>query len=97
METISLFSLGKSAGLVSGMNYDILVQELAKLKHEVKKSLELVFSDDMAINESLLSESQEIESIKDIIDEKLSLKQFGVVSAKKNQRQWPPKQQELIK
>lgn len=91
-EISSLFSMAKTAGLVSETNYDILVQELSKLKQEVEKPLDMSFLREITTDERALPEPQGITYIKDkpadnkIVD-KLRLKEFGVVSVKKNSRQ----------
>ena len=87
MELLSLFTIVKTAGLVSGMNYDILVRELSKLEDEVKKPLELSFPREIATSERTLVVPQRAEFIKDKTEEKQPLKEFGAVSVKKNSRQ----------
>lgn len=87
MEILSLFSVAKTTGMVSEINYDILVRELSQFEYEAKKPLELVFPREMVTRERILPESQKTESIKDKTNEKPLLKEFGAVSVKKNSRQ----------
>ncbi|MEX2013596.1 MAG: hypothetical protein WD897_01630 [Parcubacteria group bacterium] len=101
MEIFPLFSVAKTAGLVSEMNYDILVRELSQFEREAKKPLELMFPREIVARERTLPESQKPEPIKDkseyrLLDEGLlpsvvrkskPLKEFGAVSVKKNSRQ----------
>ena len=87
IEILSLFSIAKTAGLVSEMNYNILIQELPKLDHEAEKPLELMFSREMVADDRILSEPRGDEFIKDKTDGKPPLKKFGAVSVKKNSRQ----------
>ena len=92
MEAISLFSMAKTAGLISETNYDILVNELFKLKQEAEKPLDMAFLREIATNERALPQPHGTEYIKDkFVDnkivEKLRLKEFGAVSVKKNSRQ----------
>ena len=87
-EVLVLFDVAKTAGLVSDMNHDILSRELSKFENEVKKPLELMFSKEMIPNEINLLESQRNEPIRDnILSNKPVLREFGVVSVKKNSRQ----------
>ena len=86
-EILALFSIAKTAGLVSEMNYDILVRELSKLEHGAEKPLELMFSREMVIDDRILPEPRRDEFIKDKTDGKPPLKKFGAVSVKKNSRQ----------
>ncbi len=87
MEILSLFSIAKTAGLVSEMNYNILIRELSKLEHEAKKPLELMFPREMVTDDRALPEPRKDEFIKDKTDGKSSLKEFGAISVKKNSRQ----------
>lgn len=90
-EAISLFSVAKTAGLISETNYDILINELFKLKQEAEKPLDMTFLREIT-DERALPQPQKNEYIKDrpvvekVID-KLRLKEFGAVSVKKNSRQ----------
>lgn len=92
MEIISLFSVAKTAGLVSETNYDILISELLKFKQEIEKPLNITFLSEITTDERALPQPQKTEYIKDrhvdskIVD-KLRLKEFGAVSVKKNSRQ----------
>ena len=86
-EAIALFSLAKNAGLVSEANHDILTREFSKIEDELKKPLELSFPVERIVDEKVLSLPQKLEPIKDKIEEKLVLKEFGAVSVKKNSRQ----------
>lgn len=86
-EILTLFSIAKTAGLVSEMNYDILVRELSKLEHGAEKLLELMFSREMVADDRILPEPHRDEFIKDKTDGKPPLKKFGAVSVKKNSRQ----------
>ena len=86
-EILSLFSMAKTAGLVSEMNHDILVRELSKLKDEVEKPLDIMFISDRTIDQKALPRPQKPEFIKDNAPEKPMLKEFGAVSVKKNSRQ----------
>lgn len=86
-EILTLFSIAKTAGLVSEMNYDILVRELSKLEHGAEKPLELMFSREMVADDRILPEPRRDEFIKDKTDGKPPLKKFGAVSVKKNSRQ----------
>ena len=85
-ETLSLFSMAKTAGLVSEMNHDILVRELSKLKDEAEKPLDTMFIHDTITDQKALPRLQRSEYVKDI-PEKPMLKEFGAVSVKKNSRQ----------
>ncbi len=93
MEILSLFSVAKTAGVVSEMNYDILVRELSRFKQEVEKPLALAFPHETALDEKALPQTQQkAKYIEDNVavkktDEKLVLKEFGAVSVKKNTRQ----------
>jgi len=92
-EILSLFSVAKTAGMVSEMNYDILVRELSKFEQEVEKPLDLIFPHEIVLDERVSpSAPQRIEYIKDNIvikktDGKPVLREFGAVSVKKNTRQ----------
>ena len=86
-EVVSLFSVAKTAGLVSEMNYNILIHELSKLEQKAEKSLNLAFFSETSTDERALLESQRTEYIKDKTIEKPILKEFGAVSVKKNRRQ----------
>jgi len=86
-ETLSLFSMAKTAGLVSEMNHDILVRELSKLKDEAEKPLDIMFIHDTITDQKALPRPQKSEYIKDNTSEKPMLKEFGAVSVKKNSRQ----------
>lgn len=91
-EILSLLSVAKTAGLISEINYDILIRELSKLEHEEKKPLNLIFFPEMAMTERTSPRPRITEYIKDktIVDktvEKPILKEFGAVSVKKTSRQ----------
>ena len=67
-EILSLFSVAKTAGMVSEMNYDILVRELSKFEQEVEKPLDLIFPHEIVLDERVSpSAPQRIEYIKDNI------------------------------
>ncbi len=91
-EIVSLFSVAKTAGLVSETNYDILVHELLKFKQELEKPLDMTFLRETTTNEIALTQPYKTEYIKDKttenkIIEKPVLREFGVVSVKKSSRQ----------
>lgn len=94
-EALSLFSIAKTAGLISETNYDILIGELFKLKQEAEKPLDMAFLREITAGEKALPQPQKAEYIKDRaidtkdskIADRLKLKEFGVVSVKKNSRQ----------
>lgn len=86
-ELQSLFSMAKTAGLVSEMNFNILVHEFTKLALEIEKPLDLAFLNEMTISEKVLPQPKVLQSIKDNIIERPVLKEFGAVSVKKNSRQ----------
>src|SRR3989344_8491755 len=58
-EARSLFSLAKTAHLVSEANYDILIAELFKLKQEVEKPFVQTFLGELVANERVLPEPLE--------------------------------------
>jgi len=93
MEILSLFSVAKTAGIVSEMNYDILVRELSRFKQEVEKPLALAFPHEVTLDEKASPQApQRAEYIGDNVvvkktDEKPVLRKFGAVSVKKNTRQ----------
>ena len=82
-----LFSIAKNAGLVSEINYNILINELSKIEQETEKPLDLAFLREPIADERTLLQPQKREYIKDNITEKPALKEFGAVSVKKNSRQ----------
>ncbi len=91
-EILSLFSVAKTAGLVSEMNFNILSHELSKLEQEAEKPLDLAFFREMTKDEMALPQPQRTEYIKDKTiesktTEKSILKEFGAISVKKNSRQ----------
>lgn len=91
-EILSLFSVAKTAGLVSEMNSDILIHELSKFRQEVEKPLDLAFFSETTADKILLSEPSKTEYIKDKSTEnktieRPTLKKFGAVSVKKSSRQ----------
>ncbi len=91
-EMLSLFSVAKTAGLVSEMNYNILIHELSKLVQDAEKPLDLAFLRETNMDEGVLPQLHKPEYIKDnTIEnkniEKPILKEFGAVSVKKNSRQ----------
>lgn len=101
-EMLSLFSIAKTAGLISETNHNILVRELSPLEHEVENPLELLFLDRKTTEERALPQPKKTESlshhtfprsvresveIKDKTDKGPVLREFGVVSVKKNSRQ----------
>ncbi len=91
-EVMSLFSVAKTAGIISDTNYDILISELFKLKQEVEKPLDMAFLREIITDKRILPEPQGVGYLKDKsvdhkIVEKLRLKGFGAVSVKKNSRQ----------
>lgn len=90
-EALSLFSLAKTAGLVSDTNYDILFRELSKLRDNIEKPLDFMFVNDAPPIGEILPQQQISEPAKSIKDktneEKPTLKEFGAVSVKKNSRQ----------
>ena len=87
IEISSLFSMAKTAGLVSETNYNIVINELTRLVEEAEKPLDLSFLKELAITEKALPPPQKIDYIKDNIIDKPVLKTFGAVSVKKNSRQ----------
>ena len=86
-EMLSLFSMAKTVGLVSEMNYNILINELSKLVQEAEKPLDLTFLRETITDERSLPQPQRTGHIKDNTLDKPVLKEFGVVSVKKNSRQ----------
>lgn len=90
-EMHSLFSVAKNAGLVSEMNHDILSKELSKLENEGERSLNTLYFGDRREDEKALPQLHELKVIKDKIVDRASsipvLREFGVVSVKKNSRQ----------
>ena len=98
-EILTLFTLAKQAGLVSDLNYEILLNELIKLQHEVEKPLELMFSREltepkpMVITRKIaepIKDNNLLPSVEDVMvgtSESKKLKGFGAVSVKKNGRQ----------
>ncbi|OHA92378.1 MAG: hypothetical protein A3J09_02835 [Candidatus Zambryskibacteria bacterium RIFCSPLOWO2_02_FULL_51_21] len=91
-EILSLFGIAKNAGLVSDQNYEILSQELTKFMKWLENPLKSIFIEEAAPLREALPRPAERESIKDNYIEKRpidrpALKEFGVVSVKKNSRQ----------
>lgn len=91
-EISALFSVAKSAGLISYNNYEILIKELAKFEDAIEKPLKLAFSQEVTETKEELSEPKTTEHLKDKITEnqlveKTALKNYGAVSVKKNTRQ----------
>lgn len=93
MEILSLFSVVKTAGLISETNYDILISELLKLKQEIEKPLvDITFFREITTDDRTLPEPQRTEYIKDkTVESRITnrprLKEFGAVSVKKSSRQ----------
>lgn len=85
-EILSLFSVAKTAGLVSEVNHDILARELIKPKYEVEKSLGLMFPHEKA-ETAIKDKIHEYDKGQQSIDRARSLKDFGAISIKKNKRQ----------
>lgn len=94
-EIISLFSMAKTAGLVSDANYNILIPELSRFVEEIEKPLNLSFLHDVSLREATLpqiAQPKKLDYIKDSVHEnkmidKPTIKEFGAVSVKKNSRQ----------
>lgn len=101
-EILSLFTMAKDTGLVSGANYNILASELSKFEKELETPLYKTFFRDMNIEEKTLPEPDRAETIKDknlLVEPKAlrreplletankPLREYGVVSVKKNSRQ----------
>ncbi len=101
-EINGLFNIAKNAGIVSEPNYLILCQELAKIESELAKPVELPLLPVSQVQETKIAlkevkpEPKEPEpapeAIKDKVEllpsiEKPSLREFGAVSVKKNNRQ----------
>ncbi len=90
-EISTLLMLAKNAGLVSDTNHDILSKEILKIG-DVKTSLGSFFHQDSPRTSVAISAPQRTEYLKpNIIDKKAedkpTLKEFGVISVKKNSRQ----------
>lgn len=90
-EIFSLFTISKNTGIISETNYNILAAELTKFEKEVESPLSQVFFQERALLESAIEEPKRENIVKDKIIEKhieeKPLKEFGVVSVKKNSRQ----------
>lgn len=86
-EVASLFSIAKTASLVSEPNYDILAPELSKLLLEADRPLDPGLFRVEPSSTQALPQPLKVESIKDNIFDKPILKEFGAVSVKKNSRQ----------
>lgn len=102
-DILALFGIAKAANLVSGANYDILVDQFSKLEEEAGKPVALLFASQaeksLPAPETSTPEPKpepRRELLKDIIRETTVktteerpqlLREFGAVSVKKNSRQ----------
>jgi hypothetical protein len=98
----ALFTVAKTAGLISEANYEILVRELSRFREMIEVPLDQSIFQAPLSYEKALPEPKEQEPVKDkkpyeevkpakseLLDEipTRPLKQFGAVSVKKNSRQ----------